>query len=241
MTKILLDTHVHTISSGHAYSTILECIDQAFLKKLDLIAITDHGPLLSGSTKIHHFGNLKSLPRKIKRENKILEVLYGVEANIINYSADLDLPNGILDQLDIIIASLHHPCIRSKGDNTDLIISVLENKRVNILGHPNDLQYLFDIKKVVDKAKETDTIIEINNSTLKQSNLRFGARDILKEILLECKKKSCYVILSSDAHFALDIAELDLAIDLLKEIKFPDDLVLNTSTELFKNVLNLKK
>jgi putative hydrolase len=241
MTKILLDTHIHTIVSGHAYSTIHECVEQAFLKNLDLIAITDHGPLLPGSTQIYYFGNLKSLPKKIKREKKTLEILYGVEANIISHQGDLDLPNSTLKQLDIVIASLHQPCIRNRTDNTEAMITTMENKYVNVLGHPNDPLYPFDIKKVVEKSRETNTIIEINNSSLSENNLRFGGTEVIKNILLECKKISWPVVLNSDAHFSYDIGELSLALDLLKEINFPDELILNTSLDLFKSFFSLKK
>ena len=49
MMHCLLDTHMHTIASGHAYSTISEMIAEAQKKGLSLIAITEHGPKLKGS------------------------------------------------------------------------------------------------------------------------------------------------------------------------------------------------
>ena len=47
--KIEVDTHCHTIASGHAYSTIVENAKAASEKGLKMIAITDHGPAMPGT------------------------------------------------------------------------------------------------------------------------------------------------------------------------------------------------
>ena len=41
--KFRLDTHTHTIASGHAYNTMTEMIKEAAAKGLELIGITEHG------------------------------------------------------------------------------------------------------------------------------------------------------------------------------------------------------
>ncbi|MFW5991661.1 MAG: PHP domain-containing protein, partial [Halanaerobiaceae bacterium] len=46
--KIEVDLHMHTLNSGHAYSTITEMAKAAAGQNLKLIAVTDHGPLLPG-------------------------------------------------------------------------------------------------------------------------------------------------------------------------------------------------
>ena len=57
--NIELDTHTHTLASGHAYSTITEMIDAAVDKGLKLLAITEHAPAMPGSCKDFYFYNLK--------------------------------------------------------------------------------------------------------------------------------------------------------------------------------------
>ena len=52
MIKDILDTHTHTLASGHAYSTIRENAQAASRKGLELLAITDHAPKLWGSCQI---------------------------------------------------------------------------------------------------------------------------------------------------------------------------------------------
>ena len=53
--KYILDTHTHTLASGHAYSTIDEMIQAAAKKKLELIGITEHAPKMPGSCQEIYF------------------------------------------------------------------------------------------------------------------------------------------------------------------------------------------
>ena len=232
--KYLLDTHCHTVASGHAYSTLTEYINQAHEINLKLMAITDHGPKMPGSCGEFYFGNLRSLPKKFDD----LEVLYGSELNIIDYDGNLDLPIEKIKTLDIKIASLHTPCITPLEDNTDLIIKVMNNPDINIFGHLGDPRFLFDIPKVINHAKKTNTVIEINNSSLNPNNTRYGGKDLIKQIIFECKKNNLAIILNSDAHFHLDLANFNNIYELIHD--FPEELILNTSVERFKDALNKK-
>lgn len=233
--KFLLDTHCHTISSGHAYSTISEYVKEAQKKNLSLIAITDHAPKMPGSCGEFYFGNLKILPHKFND----LEVWYGSELNIIDYDGNLDLPESTIKYLDVVIASFHPPCLEPLADNTETIMKVMSNPYVDVIGHPGDPRILFDIPKIVAFAKETGTILEINNSSLNPNSTRFGGVEIIKEIINECKKISWPVIVGSDAHFHLNVANFDLAKELLKDM--PEELILNTSVDLFKKFIRKNK
>ena len=56
--KDILDVHVHTYASGHAFSTMNEVINTAKSKNLQLIGIADHAPNMPGSAHKFHFMNL---------------------------------------------------------------------------------------------------------------------------------------------------------------------------------------
>ena len=60
---IVVDSHTHTIASGHAYSTILENALSAKNKGLKLLCITDHAPEMPGAPHYWHFNNQRILPR----------------------------------------------------------------------------------------------------------------------------------------------------------------------------------
>lgn len=232
--KYVLDTHTHTVASGHAYSTITENAAVAAKKGLKLMAVTDHAPKMPGSTSYLHFLNLKIIPNEIFG----VEILKGAELNILNKSGKVDLSNSIIKKnIDFTIASLHIPCIdpMSIEENTECLINVIKNPHINILGHPGDPRYPFDIEKVIKAAADFGKIIELNNSSLNPNGSRKGGDELIFKIALECKKQNVPVSLGSDAHFCTDIGNFLLIDEIIKKSQLPENLILNTSAELFKN------
>ena len=104
--KNVLDVHTHTLASGHAYNTIMEMAKAASEKGMELLGITEHAPAMPGTCHEFYFLNLKVLKRSLYG----ITVLFGAEANIMDYNGKLDLREGILKKMDLVIASLHIPC-----------------------------------------------------------------------------------------------------------------------------------
>lgn len=235
--KYVLDSHCHTVASGHAYSTISENAKYAHDLGLELIAITDHAPKMPGSTYGLYFLNFWVVPKIIEG----IEVLKGVELNILDKDGTIDLKEKTLKRLDIIIASLHPPCIApmSMEENTQALINTMKNPLINIIGHPGDPRYPIDIKKVVSYARDTNTILEVNNASLAPNNSRAGGRDIILEIIKECKRQGLPIILGSDSHFYTYIGNFEYADELIKEANMPPELILNTSVKLLKDTLKI--
>ena len=77
--KIAIDTHSHTIASGHAYCTIRDMASAAAKKGLQGLAITEHAPTMPGTCHPFYFSNLKVIPRQMSG----VEMLFGVELNIL--------------------------------------------------------------------------------------------------------------------------------------------------------------
>jgi len=237
--KYFLDVHCHTVSSGHAYSTVFECAREASQKNLSLIAITDHAPKMPGSCSYLHFMNLNVIPEFLFG----VEVLSGAELNILDINGKVDLPENIIKKLDVVIASLHIPCIKpmSIEENTRCIVNTMKNPYIKIFGHPGDPRYPFDIKTVVSASRDTNTILELNNTSLSPQNGRYDGPDTMIEILRECKKQQLPIIFGSDAHFHTNIGNFTDVEKLAEEVDFPEELILNTSVELFKKTLDIKK
>lgn len=234
--KFVIDTHCHTIASGHAYSTVIEIAREANNKGLEMIAITDHGPAMQGAPNIWHILNQKVIPELIYG----VQVLRGVEANIMDFDGNLDISDEHLAKLDIVIASLHEACIESGGidKNTNAIIKAMENKNVDIIAHPGNPVFPIDYERVVKKAKETGTLIEINNSSFVSS--RQGSLNNCIEIARLCKEQEVMITVGSDSHIAFDVGRFDKAIEVLKSIDMPEHLILNFSTERLTEFLGLK-
>lgn len=225
--KYILDIHCHTVASGHAYNTLFEIVDVAKEKGLELIAITEHGPALPGSPHYYYFGNLRVVPPEIKG----VKILKGVEANIIDYKGTIDLPEEYLKKLDIVLASFHDICIDpgTMEENTTAIIGAMKNPLVDVIAHSGNPQFPIDYDRALKVAKETNTLIEINNSSFVAT--RKGSYENCLYIVKKCKELEIPICLGSDTHYAGDIGEFTKARKLLEEVNFPEDLVMNTDVE----------
>lgn len=236
MQKYRIDAHTHTVASGHAYNTITEMAQEAAKKGMVCIGITEHAPKMPGTCHEFYFQNL----RVVEREIDGVELLLGAEVNILDYRGNVDLPQYLMEKLDIIIASLHTPCIKpgSREENTEAVIHAMKNPYVNIIGHPDDSRYPIDYEAMVQAAIDTHTLIEVNNNSIKPGGPRVNTRDNDIEILKMCKKYNAPVCLGSDAHARKSIGDFEYILPLLEETQFPEELIVNGNFEIFKKYIN---
>ena len=238
--NIEIDTHTHTLVSGHAYNTICEMASAAAGKGLKGLAITEHAPEMPGSCHLYYFQNLKVVPR----ERYGIELLLGVELNIMDGQGKVDLPENVIKELDIAIASMHIPCYkgeRTKEAITQAYLNVMDNEAIDIIGHPDDGRFPVDMKALVKKAKETGTLLEVNNSSLRPDGFRENTWEHCLEMLRECKEQGVMIVLGSDSHIDVDIAEYPYSRKLLEEVQFPEELIANVTIDKLKASLKRNK
>lgn len=233
--KNILDLHTHSILSNHAYSSVTENIDEALKKGMKYLGVLEH-QYDSCGVGAHYFAvaNLGEVPDYVEG----LRIIKGVELNILD-KGEFDLSKTNLNKLDYAIASMHqfiYSKDHTKEENTQAYINVCQNEKVKILGHIDRLGFPCDYKRVIKAAKETGTIIEMNNSSLKDQNPQVIANDI--EILRLCKEYQCPVIIDSDAHIRYSIGNFADSFKIIQEVDFPLELVLNFNEELFKEYFN---
>lgn len=238
MEQYLADMHTHTIASGHAYSTIREMVQAAEEKGLKLLGITEHAKTMPGTCPEMYFINLRAVDRKIGN----VELALGVELNIIDYDGTVDMGNDLLERQDIVIASMHTPCLKpgTKQQHTNAYIKCCENPRIHIIGHPDDGRYPVDFDALTDAALATHTLLEVNNNSLAPDSFRENTRENDREMLLLCKKKGVPVVIGSDAHFYSRTGSHENAENLMKEIDFPLELVMNRYPEKIKEYINYR-
>lgn len=235
----LLDSHTHTIASGHAYSTMNDMIAAAKQAGLSLLAITEHALDMPGTCPPFYFNNLKVVPRKYDD----LWVLQGVELNIRNRNGDVDLPQESIKNLDVVIASIHPPCYHEEDPDAHIeaYLNVMKNPYINIIGHPDDGRYPIDYKMLVRAAKEHHKLLEVNNSSLAPTSYRQNARENYKEMLAFCRKYEVPVIVNSDAHVDRSVGDHARAWNLIQEMQFPEELIVNTDLDTYFSYINLKR
>lgn len=222
--QIETDTHTHTISSGHAYSSLAENVTAAKAAGLKLMAMTDHAPSMPGAPHIWHFGNLKVVPRIIDG----VGVLRGVEANICNLNGEIDVPDKFVEQLDLVIGSLHEPIFAPSDEktNTQALINAIKGGQVDVIGHPGNPNYPIDIDAVVKEATKHHVLIELNNSSFLGS--RRGSHKNCLAIAEAARDYDTWITLGSDSHIAYTVGKFAECTDVIEQVKFPLERLVST-------------
>lgn len=224
-----MDLHTHTIASGHAYNTLYEMVHAASEKGLKLFGITEHAPLMPGTCHSFYFLNLRVVPRELYG----VKLLLGCELNIIDYQGSVDLEPRFLKHLDYAVASIHDPCYEcgSTAQNTAAYLGAMKHPSVQIIGHPDDGRFPIDYDTLAAAAKEHQVLLEVNASSLHPQCMRQNAHDNYITMLERCRHYRTSVIIDSDAHCEADVANHERAWKLLREIDFPEELVVNNSLD----------
>lgn len=224
--KIIADLHTHTLVSQHAYSTLDELTSAARDRGLCALATTDHGPGMPDGAIAHHFFCLAGLPRTVNG----VRLYQGAEANIMDYEGRLDLEAPLLQRLDFVIASYHVECIRpaDRERHTAGLLRAVENPDVDCLGHCGNPVFAIDPQAVVKACAQHGKIIEINASSFA---IRPGSSVTCAEIARLCARFGVRVAVNSDAHSKWQVGEHARALQMLAEIGFPEQLVLNADAQ----------
>ncbi len=242
--KITKDYHIHSIYSknNHGKSTPEEDVIKGSEIGLVEMAISDHGPrhYLYGIKK----DNIKKLHEEIKELNKKyknINVLQGIEANMLSYDGDSDIDELVKNNCDIIMGGFHYGVrfkdfktfyriyiLNSLGKfsikinkyitklNTEAVINFMKKNKIKILTHPGE-KIPVNIRDVAKAAVEEDVILEINSS-----------HKHLSEEDLKCIKDiDVKLIIGSDAHHKDNIGKYEVAINRIEKSGFPIDNVIN--------------
>jgi DNA polymerase (family 10) len=159
------DLHIHSNHSDGA-QTIEQIAQSTKAMGFEYVAICDH------SKSVHYAGGLSEEQLLKKNEaidtlNKRLKgitILKGAEVDILS-NGTLDYPDEILKTLDIVIAAIHQGFTKNV---TERFLDAMDNPYVHIIAHPTGRLifkrkgYDVDLEKVFGKAKEKNTIMEIN-------------------------------------------------------------------------------
>lgn len=222
----IADLHTHTLASQHAYSTLGELCSAAKEKGFFAFAVTDHGPGMPDGAIAHHFFCLSGLPDEIDGM-----LLYkGAETNIMNYNGGLDLDATLLNQLDFVIASYHIECITpgTVQQHTQGLLYAIENPAVDCVGHCGNPVFAIDPLPIVKACAKHKKLIEINSASFK---VRPGSEFTCKKIAQLCAQYHVKIVINSDAHSKWQVGEHSAALNMLAEIHFPENLIINSTKE----------
>ncbi|MGB9665712.1 MAG: PHP domain-containing protein [Candidatus Cryosericum sp.] len=227
------DFHVHTVFSGHAFSTLQEVITAAQERGLAYLAITDHGPARVDGPKLDYFKNL--VRQDTLRELPGIRVLVGVEANITDTWGNLDVPEKLLHDLDIVVAGFHNSTGyggSSVVENTQALLKAINKNRITVIAHIGDprFPYPVDLEDSIAAAAEKGVLVEINQSALhawKPANV--AHYDRVLELLA---KHHAPILMNSDSHISYTVGVMTECERLLREHGIDPLSTVNYSEEL---------
>ena len=253
--RILGDVHNHTLYSRHAYSTIAENVAGAKAAGLELLGSADHfSSMLFPEQHIRnfqYFTNMDSWPRVWDG----VCVLRACEADILSLDGKLfgqDIPvtenivghpdhrggnlfERVTEGLDYVVASVHNRDFAdgaTLAQTTGMYLSVLENPKVFILGHTGRSGVPYDHDEVLLRAKELHKLIEINEHSF-DLDPDGRCRKSCSAIAERCAELGVGIAVSSDAHIACDLGKYAHVEDMLEEIHFPEELIMDRGRDVF--------
>lgn len=185
----------------------------------------------------YYFGNQRVWPEEINN----VRILKGVEANVIDNKGNVDLDKYYLERLDVVLAGFHTHCFPSNDKKfcTEAILKVMDNPYVDIIVHPGNPEFPFDLEEVVGKAAEKGIPLEINNSSFCGS--RKGSEQNCHNVAEMIARQGGPVVIGSDAHFAWDVGRFDKGLEAVIRAGIKEEQVLNTSAAKVLTYLNRKR
>jgi DNA polymerase (family 10) len=198
------DLHMHTtLSDGHA--SVEEMASAALELGYEYVAITDH-------SASHGFGNDVPPKALLRRAEEIhgltdlgITVLAGTESNVLP-DGSLDYTDDVLEQLDWVVASLHTSFRLSEKEQTERMLRAMEHPLVDVIGHPTGRlierreAYAIDLDRVIAKALESGTFLEINANP--------DRRDLNDVYAKAAAEAGVTLLIDSDAHWPRTLANM---------------------------------
>ncbi len=219
------DLHSHTDwSDGRA--TMLEMALAARALGYSYLGVTDHSPRIKVVNGLDAERLLaQSLERQeVEREVEGLALLQGVEVDILEDGA-LDLPDAVLELLDVVIASPHVKLRQEPSAMTERMLRAASNPNVDVIGHPTGRRpgsregATYDFEKVFREAARHGVALEIDCDPARMDLSPEQAR-----LALEC---GCSFSLDADAHAPAEFAYVHMGAWMARRAGIPMDRILN--------------
>ena len=222
------DCHMHTTTSD-GKNSIEEMARAAKDKGYNYIAITEHSQALriaGGLDEKALAAHLRRIDEANRRVNGI-RILKGIEVDILG-DGTLDLKNDILNECEVVIASVHSRFNLSEKEMTKRIIRGIKNRQVNILGHPTGRlilerePYRVDLEEVIKVASGEGVVMEINAHPR-----RLDLNDIHARM---AKDMGAKLIINTDAHSISQLGLMKYGVFTARRGWLEKEDVINTYT-----------
>lgn len=220
------DVHMHTVATD-GRCTIEEMAIAARDRGYKYMAITDHSKNLAFANGLddkraeEHIHKI----RQVAKEMSGIVIFAGIEVDILA-EGELDLSDSVLEQMDVVIASVHSHFQQEPQQMTDRLLRAIGNPNVSLIGHPTGRQllrregYSFDTEKVFAAAAQAGVAME--------QNAYPDRLDLRDQQLRQAKSKGVKFVVNTDAHHTAHLEKIRFGVLQLRRAWLTKNDVLNT-------------
>jgi len=220
------DVHMHTVATD-GKCTIEEMAEAARDRGYEYMAITDHSKNLAFANglddkrAVEHIAKIRGAAKKIEG----ITVFAGIEVDILA-DGELDLSDSVLEQMDVVVASIHSHFAQERQQTTDRLLRAVSNPNVSIVGHPTGRMllrregYVFDYEAVFTAAAKAGVAMEHNS---------YPDRLDLNDLHLRlAKSKGVKFVINTDSHHTSHLQNMRFGVLQLRRAWLTRHDVLNT-------------
>lgn len=220
------DVHMHTIATD-GRCTIEEMAGAARERGYKYMAITDHSKNLAFANGLddkraeEHIQKIRSAAKQIEG----ITIFAGIEVDILA-EGELDLSDSVLEQMDLVIASVHSHFQQEPQQMTDRLLRAISNPHVSLIGHPTGRillrreGYSFDTDKVFAAAAQAGVAMEHNAYP--------DRLDLRDQHLRQARSKGVKFVINTDSHHTSHLEKMRYGVLQLRRAWLTRKDVLNT-------------
>ncbi|HMB83575.1 MAG TPA: DNA polymerase/3'-5' exonuclease PolX [Terriglobales bacterium] len=220
------DVHMHTVETD-GRNTIEEMAEAARERGYEYMAITDHSKNLAfanGLTDKRALAHIERI-RAVEKKMKGIRIFTGIEVDILG-DGSLDLSDSVLEQMDIVIASVHSQFSQDRATMTDRLLKAIANPNTSLIGHPTGRlllrrdAYQFDLDAVLKAAAKHKVAMELNS---------YPDRLDLNDVHLRlARQHGVKIVINTDSHHTSHMEKLHYGVTQARRAWLTKDDVLNT-------------
>src|SRR5580704_5613691 len=220
------DVQMHSTASDGKH-TVEQMAEAAKALGHEYIAVTDHSKsvtIANGLDEKRVVAHIKKL-HAINTKGLGIRVLAGSEVDILK-EGQLDYPDEILAQLDVVVCSIHSYMQLDRFAMTDRMLAAIENPYCQIIGHPTGRRLLvrdsfdYDMEKVLAACAKHGVAMECNS---------YPERLDLREVYLRmCKERGVKVVISTDSHNTMHLPYIRYGVTTARRGWLEKSNVINT-------------
>jgi DNA polymerase (family X) len=220
------DVHMHTVETD-GRNSIEEMAEAARARGYKYMAITDHSKNLAFANGLDDKRAVEHIERIRQADGQFedIKIFAGVEVDILA-DGSLDLSDSVLEQMDIVIASVHSHFNQESQEMTERLLKAVSNPNTSIIGHPTGRMllrrdaYSFDLETVLKVAAQNRVTMELNAYP--------DRLDLCDRHVRRAKELGVKIVINTDSHHTSHMAKIRFGILQARRAWLTKADVLNT-------------